>query len=115
MKEPKIFSYRIYLVKEVRLKSYSVPPFYKNIREAELDIEMAIRDLKIREQLKEGVSEVKFQATYLPQPEGFYTPVFSKPEVTHIKEDVLITPIRYKTSFWGWVKKLFSRMKVKRG
>lgn len=112
----RVFHYDVVLRKSIDIKQYQTPLFYgSQDREAELDILMAMRTLKLRSKLKEGDNRVKFTARYIPQSNGVHVPMFVDPHVEFLEEANKVE--LEKVSFWDDLKRLlrhFWPMKVNR-
>jgi len=103
------FNYDVIISKEYNIKAFN--SMHLNTDVAQEDILEAMSRLNIKEKLQEGINKVQFTATFIPQPDNTYTPLYSDLNVEFLKE----IPKEIKLSFWKRLKiKLNRKIKVKR-
>lgn len=109
--KPIDFTYNIVVHKETVLKGYNSP--HLKLKEAELDIEMAFKQLGIEDKLVHGNNVCRFDVRYVPRDDGYYEPLFHNLSVEHKEEAIPIVDVA-KNSLWYIIKRLLRRIRVKR-
>ena len=115
--EPKTFRYKVHVEKSIRLKAFDVPGIYRgNIKEAELDIEAALKKWELDKNLDVGIHEFSFSVLYMPCGDNTYIPHYHDYDHRKLEkqEEVLVKDYRVvKVPTWKYFYN-FLRKKIKR-